>query len=258
MAQFKAIQSFTKTLKSYSKATIPTLCAVCNQFCKEHCCQSCYGHFGRNSICCNICAEPLSANSLYKSESVSSDMICGRCLSSPPQYQKAISPFLYSDDIRNLILQFKFSGHLSLVGFFAAELAIALNNELSKSCFPDVIIPIPLHEARLKQRGYNQAHQLGHQLAKRLGIPLDTRYLKRITQAEPQAGLSKQGRAKNIEGAFIILKGKALPTTYRHILLIDDVITTGATINEACKTLVQCQRNHSITVCSIARSLAFN
>ena len=98
---------------------------------------------------------------------------------------------------------------------------------------PELIIPVPLHKSRLKERGFNQALELARPLGQRFGIPVDIQAIRRTRATAPQSGLDKKERRRNIRGAFE-LKGKPLA---RHIAIIDDVVTTGNTVNELARIL---------------------
>jgi ComF family protein len=122
--------------------------------------------------------------------------------------------------------------------------------ENSITAKPDCIIPVPLHSRRLRERGYNQALEIARPLAKHLNIPIDVTSFRRIKATVPQAMLSYDDRANNIRGAFAINKA----ISYKHIVVIDDVITTGATITEFCKTLLQ-SGDVTIEVWALARAI---
>lgn len=291
------------------KKLLPTRCHVCDNYCQGVVCNACCALFVANAQACAICAEPLfgkpqqntdqqgaeqqgaEQQGLVQQKEIQQEkvpqeagLICGQCLKNPPFYHKVIASYRYLDPIRTLIIQFKFSGKVNLASFFAKQLATDLKKQCANDGLPDVIIPIPLHRKRLKQRGYNQAQLIAATLAKLLDIPLDNGYLLRVKRNKPQVGLSKSLRIKNIKGFFAladkvdqgkISKGKINKSKtnkgkdgknspeYQHILLVDDVITTGATINEASRCLISglnsglnsaANPSLKITVCAIARS----
>ena len=98
---------------------------------------------------------------------------------------------------------------------------------------PDSIIPVPLHFFRLMTRGYNQATELAKPLTKKINVPLDTQICKRIRFSKPQSSLPLKQRTKNVRNAFAVNSD----VVYEHVLLVDDVVTTGATINELSRLL---------------------
>jgi ComF family protein len=115
---------------------------------------------------------------------------------------------------------------------------------------PDAIIPIPLHHSRLKERGYNQAAEIARPIARSLRIPCKVDYCLRIKQTAAQSLLSINERKHNVTRAFTL----ARPLPYKHIAVIDDIITTGNTVREFCRTLRQHTTGLRIDVWSVART----
>lgn len=155
--------------------------------------------------------------------------------------------FLYLEPIRYLICAMKFHANYScagLMGLLMTEHLRTLN-----SVFPELIIPVPLHRNRLKQRGFNQSIELARGVSKGLGIPMQLNHCIRRRDTAPQSGLISKQRRKNVKGAFAIIR----PIKEKHVAIFDDVITTGSTVNELAKTL----RQHGIEIIevwSIARA----
>jgi ComF family protein len=116
----------------------------------------------------------------------------------------------------------------------------------------DVVMPVPLHPQRLRQRGFNQALLLAHGMSIRFGITLDPNNLIRVRPTRPQVELSGQERIKNVAGAFGIRSPEIILN--KHVLLIDDVYTTGATMNE-CAGVLKKAGADQVTVCTLARAL---
>lgn len=157
------------------------------------------------------------------------ETICGQCLAEPPFFDSARAPLSYDDNSKQLILQLKHAGRRDGVKTFATMMRdCAINPELV-----DVIIPVPIHKKRLFDRGFNQSVWLGQELAKILNKDFDAFILKRTKNTPSQNGLSQIGRINNVKSAFFVQK----PVTGKSILLIDDVFTTGATINACSKAL---------------------
>ncbi len=145
------------------------------------------------------------------------------------QIRTAVS---FQEPIQSLIHKFKYENTFAL-GQILAEMMVQAWPEWSLPI--DCIMPIPLHTKRLQDRGYNQSELLASQLSKQLQIPIDTQTLQRIRHTQPQVHLSASDRHANVANAFAVadnhdLKGK-------HILLIDDVLTTGATLTAAASVL---------------------
>lgn len=116
---------------------------------------------------------------------------------------------------------------------------------------PDVIIPVPLHRKRLQSRGFNQAVLLGEVFSTRLSIPMQTGTLLRIRQTEPQIELSVEERRSNVKGAFAVNEPERISD--KRVLLLDDVMTTGSTVNECSKELKKAGAL-SVTVATVART----
>ncbi|NMA85457.1 MAG: ComF family protein [Epulopiscium sp.] len=162
--------------------------------------------------CCAICREHLP----WTKEENGSD-----CL----------APLAYEGMVQNALYRFKYGGHREYGKSFAS-LVIPYAKEHLTGLPIDLLIPVPLHPKRQKKRGYNQAEEIGKELAKKLGIPLETNVLSRIKNTPPQSKLSPRARQNNMKEAFSVVdfskvKGKV-------ILIIDDIYTTGSTM-EACK-----------------------
>lgn len=153
---------------------------------------------------------------------------CGRCISHPPHYDVARALFIYDFPLDKLIQAFKYGHKLALGPYFGRQLAA-----LASGIAADLIVPLPLHPERLRERGFNQALELARPVAAALQRPLDTHCCQRIRPTPAQASLPWRERAKNIRNAFHCsadLSGK-------HVLLIDDVMTTGASLDECARTL---------------------
>jgi len=155
--------------------------------------------------------------------------ICGACLAQPPRFDKVTAAFAYAWPLAPLIHQFKYAGRLAL----APLLAQALVSRLTDSV--ELIIPTPLDPARLRNRGFNQALELARVVSRLTGVPLAAHACRRVREGTPQAALPWRERTKNIRGAFVCdldLRGK-------RVAVIDDVLTTGATLNELARNLRQ-------------------
>jgi ComF family protein len=138
-------------------------------------------------------------------------------------------PFVYAWPLDALEARFKFSGSLP-AGRVLAECWLETGDP---PILPDLLIPVPLHVSRLRARGYNQALELARPLAKRLGLPLRHDVLRRRRRTEAQTELDASTRARNVSGAFAV---KRMPLQ-RHVAIVDDVMTTGATLAECAQVL---------------------
>jgi len=192
-------------------------------------CRACQQDLAQNNPACYQCGIPLPA-----AES-NSRLCCADCLQSPPGFTRALAPFLYQWPLDRLVQAFKFQGDL-VVGRVLSGLMQENIENLANAAVPDAIIPIPLHRSRQQQRGFNQAGLLAADLAKGLGIPLHENILLRGKLRLPQAELDAKARKKNIRGVFALNPGaEKLPA---HVVLVDDVMTTGSTLSEAARVLL--------------------
>jgi ComF family protein len=157
---------------------------------------------------------------------------CGRCQRQPPPFAASRVPLLYQPPLSNLIGAFKYRHKLHLAGplsrLFCEQLPPGLE-------LPDLILPVPLHPRRLRERGFNQSLELARGVAATLGLALQWRCCRRTRATQPQSGLDEAARRKNLRSAFIV-DGDL---TGRHIALFDDVVTTGATVAAASRALRQ-------------------
>jgi ComF family protein len=155
---------------------------------------------------------------------------CGACLQRPPPLAETHAVFVYGFPLDRLVPRFKFHNDLA-AGRLLSELMLESVSGLPR---PSALVPVPLHEARLRQRGYDQALELAKPLARALQVPLLSEALVRTRATAPQSELDAGARRRNLRRAFEIRAGAALPD---HVALVDDVMTTGATLEAAAKTL---------------------
>lgn len=158
---------------------------------------------------------------------------CERCAEGGPDapaFDGLRTPFEFAGDARRAILEAKFRGVTALLPPLARAAAASVPAEWEVQ----VVTPIPLARKRRRARGYNQAEIAAHEIARRLGIPVDTKYLRRIRETPPQAGLAADARAVNLRDAFAAAPADSPP---RGVLLVDDVTTTGATFEAAARVL---------------------
>ncbi len=180
------------------------------------------------------------------------EMICGSCIDNPPHFNKARSVMVYDDTSRRMILAFKHGDRLQLINGFNQWLLRAGRDILLDS---DIILPVPLHRKRLWQRRYNQSAILAKSLAKSLpNIKYRPQLLSRTRSTPPQKGLTRKERQKNIAGAIRMhIQDKNL-LSGKNICVIDDVYTSGATLNECAKILKKAGANN-VYALTLARVL---
>ncbi len=210
-------------LKFVRYALYPHRCVLCGLpgEGEQDLCLGCRDELPWNHYACRRCGSPLTA----------ADMTCGPCQRKPPSFIHSHIPFLYQAPLDTLLPQLKFRQKLYLAPLLAqlmAECIVQCDEPL-----PSVLLPVPLHVGRLRERGYNQALELARPLAKQLQIPLAMDLCTRQRETQAQTSLSGKERRRNLRGAFAIRKGE-LP---RHVAIVDDVVTTGATVEELARTL---------------------
>jgi ComF family protein len=153
--------------------------------------------------------------------------VCGSCLSKPPHFDGTLALWPYEFPCDRLVQALKYRARLALAGFFARVLASRPLPEI------DLIVPMPLHPRRLAGRGFNQALEIARGLARRVGRPLEPRGALRVKDTAPQTELPYEERAKNVRGAFLC----KLDLSGASVAVVDDVMTTGATLNELARVL---------------------
>lgn len=157
---------------------------------------------------------------------------CGACQKRPPAFAQTVALYRYAPPVDHFIRALKFHQQLGLARLLGEQLARRLAPEAAR---PDLIIPVPLHNTRLRERGYNQALEIARPLASALGVPLDFRSLVRLRATAPQTGMTVAARRKNLRGAFALRDGAAVRNL--RVALVDDVMTTGSTVQAAAQCL---------------------
>ncbi|MBQ7975365.1 MAG: ComF family protein [Clostridia bacterium] len=147
-----------------------------------------------------------------------------------------MAAFFYRAPLRQTIIDFKFKSCISYADIFSKYMYIYLSSVIDEDDSPELIVPVPLSAERMKERGYNQAELLSRPLAEMLCIPHSTECIKRIRNTKRQSDLLPRHRGANIENAFA---AESTIAENKSILLIDDVYTTGSTVRECAKTLVE-------------------
>ena len=201
-------------------------------------CHPCYQELAHIKAACPVCAQPLPALG----------HVCGQCLSQPPAYDSAHIPYIYGAPLDRLISQFKFQHNLA-AGRLLAGLWL---RSLPASALPqaDCIIPVPLHPRRLRHRGYNQALELARPIAATLQLPIAHSLCVRNKATRVQSELALKERKKNLRHAFSVRQNH----NYKHIVIIDDVVTSGNTVNELARTL-KLSGVETVQVWAVARAV---
>ncbi|MBR9973602.1 ComF family protein [Magnetospirillum sulfuroxidans] len=212
-------------------AVLPPLCLCCGAQVAEPgaLCGRCWGSLRFVSApFCQACGHPFDV------DPGGAECLCGRCMAEPPAWRRARAVFCYDDASKPLLLRFKHGDRLEGAPAFGRWMARAGAELLVES---DLIVPVPLHRWRLLARRYNQAALLALAVGREAGRPVAADGLRRLRRTPPQGHFSREERRKNVKGAFAVKPG--LDVTGQKIVLIDDVLTTGATLGECARLLLK-------------------
>lgn len=237
--------AINQTVSDLFDVILPSCCPLCKEETGEmpaaFCSTCAAGIRPIKSPCCPCCALP------YPGE-IAHDHLCEECLRKKPSYERVIAGAHYDGSLREAIHRFKYRGDIGLESALAKIVGESFASDI-RDFSPDLMIPVPLHVGRLRERTYNQALLLARRLGKMLAIPVDSRLLQRRRPTDSQQRLSGRARRANLRGAFE--GGNELAR--RRILLIDDVMTTGATVEECSREMIRCGAE-SVLVAVLARS----
>ena len=225
----------------------PPQCLNCDVRVPTHgtLCLDCWQHIQFISDpMCGCCGLPFDYD-------IGENALCAACLHEHPLYSRARAAFRYDEHSRKLITRFKYSDHTQLAKIYGTWLAGAGGELLAQT---DTIIPVPLHYFRFIHRRFNQSALLASVLSKKTGIKHLPNALKRSRHTTPQTGLTRKQRETNVKGAFTINKRYAGGIKGKNILLIDDVLTTGSTIEQCTKTLLK-SGAAQVNVLTLARTV---
>ena len=224
-----AVNSIRRVLVDGARAAqyalLPPHCLLCGRSGsgERDLCAACAADLVRNQVSCARCALPLAMPA----------PLCGECLQREPPFAAAYVPFVYAAPLDQLVTRLKFGGNLA-AGRVLSELWIDTLRTTAPT-LPDALLPVPLHAERLRERGYNQALELARPIAKACAVALRDDVLVRSRATSAQSNLDSAERHRNLRGAFAIAAGIDLPS---HVAVIDDVMTTGATLQECARTLL--------------------
>ncbi|MDR6961132.1 ComF family protein [Pseudomonas brassicacearum] len=176
---------------------------------------------------CGVCALPLPMAGLR----------CGQCAAQPPAFERVLAPWAYDFPVDSLITRFKHQAKWPFGRLMGELLAQSLQHHFDEGLErPDALVPVPLALRRLRQRGFNQATLLARWLSGPLQIPCEENLLRRIQDTPAQQALDAQARRRNLRQAFALSPGASLRN--RHLALVDDVLTTGATAEALARLLL--------------------
>jgi ComF family protein len=204
------------------QALLPARCLLCGEAGARglDLCAACQAALPWNRAACARCGLPLPE----------AEPACGRCLRAPPPFAATFAPWLYAFPHDRLLPRLKFHGDLAAGALVAGRMREALR----AAPRPQALVPVPLHRARLRERGYDQALELARPLARGLGLALRADLLQRTRATAAQSDLAAAARRRNVRGAFAVDGRGGVPA---HVALVDDVMTTGATLGECARAL---------------------
>jgi len=229
----------------------PHYCVLCGlrSFRSQPLCEACERDIPRNQNACTTCAIPLALPEINP-EASADTKICGKCLTSPPTYDKTVAPWLYTEFIAHLIRRWKYHGERRLTPL----LAYLLQSHVGHLSDVDALVPVPLHWTRHLTRGFNQSQLLCQHLQSNSTVLQATPIIRRVRRSratKAQATMSATERALNLQGVFTVNQ----PCDNLRLAIVDDVFTTGATASAFAKSLREAGASH-IEIWCLARTPA--
>lgn len=217
-------------LYQYCQQILPLSCLLCQQGVKAGLvCPICYQDLKQIYPHCERCGLPLASQQSQ----------CGQCISHPPIFTQLTACGLFDAPLYQLIYKLKYQQqaiYSQVLGRLLAEKINARYGANAQAPRPQALIPVPLHSRKERQRGFNQAQLIANHCAKQLNIPCQAHWLTRVKDTASQTQLNLKQRQKNMHQAFAI---KHLPVGIKRVAIIDDIVTTGATVYSLCKALRQ-------------------
>lgn len=223
------------------EAVFPDKCVICHDILKKR---------GTGALCsaCRRQLHPIAeprCKRCSKSLEISEEELCGDCRGKDFYVKKGMALYSYDRMMQTAIANFKYGGELSCGAYFAGEL-VKRYGAWVKDLSPEVILPVPVHKKKLRFRGFNQAEYMAAQIGMELGIPVTGDYLIRTENTRPQKGLGVRARIENLQRSFAVIQ---TGRPYRNVLLVDDIYTTGATLEACGKALKEAGTNRIYFLC---------
>lgn len=211
------------------RAALPCCCALCRRSCGAALCAACSARYLPAVACrCERCGLRLPE--------AATSTVCGACLAHPPAFDRTIVAADYAPPLDRLVLDLKFGAQLAAAPLFAALLRAAMASDAGFDS-PELLVPVPLGPGRLAERGFNQSLEIARELARGLGIALEARLLVRTRDTVPQSLLPHRERRANVRRAFTLTPAGIALVRGRHVAVVDDVMTTGETLNAVASSL---------------------
>ncbi|MEI6349614.1 MAG: ComF family protein [Verrucomicrobiota bacterium] len=239
------IKRFRTAAEGFLNLLYPPHCTICltETAAGEHLCEACLRELPRiEAPCCQVCSEPFSGQ-------IDGEFTCPNCAERKFHFKCAVASYRSTKVVRELIHRFKYNRKFYLRHILAEWLADNLADPRLQSPSIDRIVPVPLHAARRRERGFNQAGVLAELLSNKSGIPLSD-CVRRIRYTTTQTRYDRQTRMQNLRDAFSLRKSADVQGL--HLLLIDDVFTTGSTVDE-CAAVLMAAGAASVRVATVAR-----
>jgi ComF family protein len=211
---------------------LPGQCAVCRDWTPGRICAACVQRWAQAVPRCWSCALRLPPGA-----DAAAMPRCGRCLREPPPLSRCIAALDYAFPWDALLQRFKFGQALDLGPALVGQMSAAL--DAAEVARPEWLLPVPLSPQRLRERGYNQSWELARALARRRSIACAPTMLVRVRDTAHQLQLAPEARAANVREAFAVDPQYVASLRGRHVVLLDDVMTTGATLHELARTLLR-------------------
>lgn len=225
---------------------LPPRCPACGTIVEgdHRFCLSCWGRMRfLADPCCARCGAPFDHD-------LGEGALCGACLADPPGYDRARAVLAYGDIARTVALKLKYGRRTGLARLIAGQMVRHVPADRDGL----IIIPVPLHRWRLWWRGFNQSALIARHLGKRIGVPVDVDLLRRVRRTPPLRGMGPRERASAVRRAFALSDRGGEALRGRPVLLIDDILTSGATAN-ACAHTLKAAGAASVTLLCWARVL---
>ena len=234
--------------------------AFTKQLLVGNCCLVCYqGNCNKQGLC-HDCMTTLLAGSVGNGcmtcgvvVAEENQQVCEDCLSSPMPWDRLVICHRYDRTIKQLLWQYKFHGDFMagaiLAKIFSKRLKKLLQTQMVER--PDVLLPVPIHQKRLSQRGFNQTEYFAKMIAKEINIQTNGKLIGRVKYEKPQAGLSRAQRLMNVKNVFQVKSGNH----YQHVAIIEDVVTTGSTVLAMTEALLQTGKIQKVSIWSLAKNI---
>lgn len=225
---------------NFKQTLLPQQCLLCGSTANETgLCSPCWDDlpFSPDHVC-PVCAADSPTQE-----------VCGACLKDTPAFDHTVAAMRYQFPVGAMMQRFKYGGHLTT----GKLLGLILASKLNQHSLPDIMTAMPLHLERLRERGYNQALEIAKEIASYHPVKLSPQLCQRTRATPQQAGLSQEDRKKNLRGAFQC----DADLTGLHIAIVDDVLTSGASLHELAKTLKKAGATR-VTCWVVARTIKYS